>query len=216
MKQAIVRAMNFYFEASLFIAGSVLKPDEKRTPQKLRYARHADEPFSEMDDHWSQTLELDPSANTGEAREYLKQQGCYEWNGRTVLRKICEICGRNGDELLGNDKRPGKWTRIDRTAKLQTDLAVLNTLLAGNQYDATTCAELDRRAQAVRQLLDVLRRSPPAWQLVDGKVSRVKEGKEIYDIPLFVLDELAKAWKAQENKRKRNWAQKHRKKRGQA
>jgi hypothetical protein len=45
-----------------------------------------------------------------------------------------------------------------------------------------------------------------------GRVERLKERKQIYDIPIFVFDLIVTEWKADERKRKREWAQKHRKK----
>jgi hypothetical protein len=212
MLRAILRAIEFYSEASRVVASRLHpRPLKEAKSKKLRYAAESQAAFSVMDEKWSQTLELDPAADTDEAREYLSTQGC-NWNGVTVLRKIREICGKNAVGFLGNNKRPGKWARIGSSAVLQTELAVLNNLLAENRHDATTRAELDRRAQTVRQLLDESKRSRPAWQWLEGRVFALKGGKAIYEIPRFVLDVIAREAKAHERRRKREWAQKNRKK----
>jgi len=210
--RAILRAIEFYSEASRVVASrSHPRPLKEAKSKKLRYAAESQAAFSVMDEEWSQTLELDPAADTDEAWEYLSTQGC-NWNGVTVLRKIREVCGKNAVELLGNDKRPGKWSRIDRSAELQTDLAVLDSLLTENRHEASARAEIERRAQTVRQVLDESKRSRPAWQWLEGRVFPLKGGKAIYEIPRFVLDVIAREAKAHERKRKRESAQKNRKK----
>jgi hypothetical protein len=229
-KRAILRAMDFYSEALLFVARrSLSQPAKATTLKKMAYAAQPYAAYSEVAPEWSKTLELVPTADTDEVRKYLKQKGCKGendkvWNGLTVLRKIREICGQNAYELLGTDNCRGRWARVDWSAKWHTELAVLNTLLAENRHNPSTRAGLEQRAQTVQELLDDESTRPrPAWRWVDdkkrgqgvakhGRVERLKERKQIYDIPIFVFDLIVTEWKADERKRKREWAQKHRKK----
>ena len=209
LKRAMERAMKFYVEASLFVSAlpddsdalmgyasderhrdrfimPLLHPTKKGKTKKSRYAQDPDAAFSVMDKKWSKTLELRVGAVTDEARGFLAQQGC-QWNDMTVIRKIGQSVG-NSDELLA------QWKRIDRTAPIRKELAILDALLAEQRHDPSTRAKLNQRAQEVRQLLAT---SKP-----------VEDGKTIYDIPLFVLDVLAEDSKARIRESKRESARK--------
>ena len=209
MKRAIERAMKFYVEALLFVSDlpddsealmgyasderwreryvyPQLQSAKKRKSKKLRYAQEPDAPHSPMDEKWKKPLELRVGAVTDEAREYLSQEGC-NWNDMTVIRKIRKLF-RNPDELLA------QWKRIDRTAPIRKELAILDGLLGEQRHDPSTRAKLEQRAQTVRQLLVA---SKP-----------VEDGKTIYDIPLFVLDFLAEDSKARIRESKRESARK--------
>jgi len=160
-----------------------------------------------MAEQWLETRELEPDAPTDEARERLKEHGVIvrkkdecAWNGKTVLR---EIRKRFTPEYFEGLKR------TDPSESLRKELASLEAILAQKKLPVTGNAEarkklraqIEQRAQTVRQSI---------------REAESKKGKNIYEIPLFVLDVLARAWKAQENKRRRKWAQRHPKKREQA